>query len=147
MQAQLHWLSLAIYGCVWSASRPGRFTPRERAPIMHWIGSWVGPTEGLPLWRGEEFLDPVGNRTVILRSSRSSHVTILTELSRIQILLTECSTGTTQKLPICSGEISPTRCNNCVFYSQWLYSTCFRWQSHPSSGVQCCIWPQVSWLT
>ena len=36
-----------------------------------------------------------------------------------------------------SGEISPTRCNNCVFYSQWLYSTCFGWQSHPSSGVQC----------
>ena len=33
------------------------------------------------------------------------------------------------------------------FYSQWLYSTCFGWQSHPSSGVQCCIWPQVSWLT
>ena len=46
-----------------------------------------------------------------------------------------------------SGEISPTRCNNCVFYSQWLYSTCFGWQSHPSSEVQCCICPQVSWLT
>jgi hypothetical protein len=45
------------------------------------------------------------------------------------------------------GEISPTRCDNCVFYSQWLYSTCFGWQSHPSSGVQCSIWPQVSWLT
>ena len=45
------------------------------------------------------------------------------------------------------GGESPTRCNNCVFYSQWLYSTCFGWQSHPSSGVQCCIWPQVSWLT
>ena len=24
-----------------------------------------------------------------------------------------------------AGEISPTRCNNCVFYSQWLFSTCF----------------------
>ena len=24
-----------------------------------------------------------------------------------------------------SGEISPTRCNNCVFYSQWLYSIYF----------------------
>jgi len=35
-----------------------------------------------------------------------------------------------------SGEISPTRYINCVFYSQWLYSTCFGWQSHPSSGVQ-----------
>ena len=35
-----------------------------------------------------------------------------------------------------SSEISPTRCNNCVFYSpQWLYSTCFGRQSHPSSGV------------
>ena len=52
----------------------------------------------------------------------------------------------TLKLLKC-GEISPTRCNNCVFYSQWLYSTCFEWQSHPSSGVRCCIWPQVSWLT
>jgi hypothetical protein len=28
---------------VWSASRPDRFTPRERAPGTHWIGGWVGP--------------------------------------------------------------------------------------------------------
>jgi hypothetical protein len=27
----------------WSASRPVRFTPRERAPSTHWIGDWVGP--------------------------------------------------------------------------------------------------------
>ena len=40
-----------------------------------------------------------------------------------------------------SSEIIPTRCNNCVYSSQWLYSTCFGWQFHPSSGVQCCIWP------
>ena len=33
------------------------------------------------------------------------------------------------------SEINPTRCNNCVFSSQWLYSTCFVWQFHPSSGV------------
>ena len=38
------------------------------------------------------------------------------------------------------SEIIP-RCNNCVYSSQWLYSTCFGWQFHPSSGVQCCIWP------
>jgi hypothetical protein len=31
----------------WSASRPGRFTPRERAPVTHWIGGWVGPRAGL----------------------------------------------------------------------------------------------------
>jgi hypothetical protein len=27
----------------WSASRPGRFIPRKRAPGTHWIGGWVGP--------------------------------------------------------------------------------------------------------
>jgi hypothetical protein len=27
----------------WSASCPGRFTPRERDPGTHWIGGWVGP--------------------------------------------------------------------------------------------------------
>jgi len=31
----------------WSASRPGRFTPRERVRGTHWIGDWVGPTTGL----------------------------------------------------------------------------------------------------
>ena len=40
-----------------------------------------------------------------------------------------------------NSEINPTRCNNCVYSLQWLYSTCFGWQFHPSSGVQCCIWP------
>jgi len=31
-----------------SASLPGRFTPRERAPDnTHWIGGWVGPRAGL----------------------------------------------------------------------------------------------------
>ena len=23
------------------------------------------------------------------------------------------------------SEVNPTRCNNCVYSSQWLYSTCF----------------------
>ena len=26
------------------------------------------------------------------------------------------------------SEINPTRCNNCVYSSKWLYSTCFGWQ-------------------
>jgi hypothetical protein len=28
-------------GCEWSASRPGHFTPGERAAGTHWIGGWV----------------------------------------------------------------------------------------------------------
>jgi hypothetical protein len=31
----------------WSASRPGRFIPGERAPSTHWITGWMGPRAGL----------------------------------------------------------------------------------------------------
>jgi hypothetical protein len=36
-------LTLALDGGEWSASRPSRFSPRERAPSTHLIGGWVGP--------------------------------------------------------------------------------------------------------
>jgi hypothetical protein len=38
-----HSLTSALDVGEWSASRSGRFTPRERAPGIHWIGGWVGP--------------------------------------------------------------------------------------------------------
>jgi hypothetical protein len=38
-----HSLTLALDGNEWSASRPGRFIPRERASGTHWIGGWVDP--------------------------------------------------------------------------------------------------------
>jgi hypothetical protein len=33
----------ALDGGEMSASRPGRFTPKERAPGTHWIRCWAGP--------------------------------------------------------------------------------------------------------
>jgi hypothetical protein len=36
-------LTSVLVGGEWSASRPGRLTPAERAPDTHWIGGWVGP--------------------------------------------------------------------------------------------------------
>jgi hypothetical protein len=38
----MHSLTSALDGGEWSAPRPGRFTPRERAPGSYWIGGWVG---------------------------------------------------------------------------------------------------------
>jgi hypothetical protein len=38
-----HSLTSALDGSEWSASRPGRFTPRERALGTHCIGGWVCP--------------------------------------------------------------------------------------------------------
>jgi hypothetical protein len=42
-------LTSALDGGELSASRPGRFTPVERAPGTHWIGGRVGPGTGLDL--------------------------------------------------------------------------------------------------
>jgi hypothetical protein len=48
VNVQIHiFLTSALAGGDWSASRPVRFTPRERAPGTHWIGGWVDPTAGL----------------------------------------------------------------------------------------------------
>jgi hypothetical protein len=40
-------LTSALDGGEWLASRPGRFTAAERAPVTHWIGGRVGPRAGL----------------------------------------------------------------------------------------------------
>jgi hypothetical protein len=38
----MHYLTSALDGGEWSASRPGRCTP-GKSPGNHWIGGWVGP--------------------------------------------------------------------------------------------------------
>jgi hypothetical protein len=39
---QIHiFLTSALVGGEWSASHPGRFTPRDTAPGTHSIGGWV----------------------------------------------------------------------------------------------------------
>jgi hypothetical protein len=48
VDVQIHiFLTSALIGGEWSASRPGRFTPRKRAPGINWIGGWVGTRTGL----------------------------------------------------------------------------------------------------
>jgi len=48
VEVYLHvFLTLALDGEEWSASRPGRFIPRGKNVGTHWIGCWVDPREGL----------------------------------------------------------------------------------------------------
>jgi hypothetical protein len=49
-------LTSALVGGEWSASRPGHFTTGERAPGTHWIGGWVDPTAGLDDVEKRKFL-------------------------------------------------------------------------------------------
>jgi hypothetical protein len=68
-------LTSALDGGERSASRPGRFTPRERAPETHLIGVWVGPRAVLdavvktkipsPYWKSKRItpiVQPVAQR-------------------------------------------------------------------------------------
>jgi hypothetical protein len=44
VDAEIHiFLTSALVEGEWSATRPSRFTPGERAPGTHWIGGWVDP--------------------------------------------------------------------------------------------------------
>jgi hypothetical protein len=56
VEVQLHAsLTSALNGGEWSASRPGRFIPSERARGTQWIGGWVG---------SRAFLDAVVRRKI-----------------------------------------------------------------------------------
>jgi hypothetical protein len=44
MDVKMHtFLTSTLAGGEWTASRPGRFIPGERAPGTHWMRGWVGP--------------------------------------------------------------------------------------------------------
>jgi hypothetical protein len=43
-------LTSALDGREWSASRSGRFTYGERFPGTYWVGGWVDPRAGLGYW-------------------------------------------------------------------------------------------------
>jgi hypothetical protein len=47
VDVQIHiFLTSALAGGEWSASRTDRFTQADRAPGTHWIGGWVNPRAG-----------------------------------------------------------------------------------------------------
>jgi hypothetical protein len=65
-------LTSALVGGEWSTSRPGRFTPRERAPGTHWIGGWVDLRAGLYDLENRKFLTLPGLELRLLgRPARS----------------------------------------------------------------------------
>jgi hypothetical protein len=48
VDVQTHvFLTSALVGGEWSASRPGRFTAGEISPVTHRTGGWAEPTAGL----------------------------------------------------------------------------------------------------
>jgi hypothetical protein len=57
-----HSLTSALDGGEWLASRPGRFIPKERAPVTLSIGGWVVPRAGLDAVMKKKFPAPAETR-------------------------------------------------------------------------------------
>jgi hypothetical protein len=58
---QIHvFLTSALVGGEWSASRPGRFTPGVIAPGIHWIG---GGWTSVSVWTRKKKIDTSGTQT------------------------------------------------------------------------------------
>jgi hypothetical protein len=73
MDVKIHiFLTSALAGGEWSASRPGRFTPWETAPGTHYIGGWVDPRAVLDDVKKRKFLTLPGlERRPLRRPARS----------------------------------------------------------------------------
>jgi hypothetical protein len=59
-------LDLALDGCEWCVSGPGRFTPGDTAPGTHWIGGWVHPKASLDVAEIKKMFTPAGVRTPVI---------------------------------------------------------------------------------
>jgi hypothetical protein len=60
-------------GGEWSASRPDRLPPGEKAPGTHWIGGWVDPRAGLDYLEKRKFLTLLGLELRPLGGPARSH--------------------------------------------------------------------------
>jgi hypothetical protein len=74
MNRATFFLTSALVGGECSASRPGRFTPGETAPDIHWIGGRADPRSGLDDMEERKFLTipgpelrPLGHQPVASR--------------------------------------------------------------------------------
>jgi hypothetical protein len=83
VDVQLHaFLTSALDGGEWSASRPGRFTHREGTPGTHWIGGWVGPRAVLDAVVKRKISSPCresNSRTLIVQPYTDWAITAITD--------------------------------------------------------------------
>jgi hypothetical protein len=68
VQVKLHaFLTSPLDGSECLASRPGRFTPENRAPGTHWIGEWAVPRLDLDAATKSKIPFSVGNLTPVVQ--------------------------------------------------------------------------------
>jgi hypothetical protein len=84
-------LTSALAGGEWSASRPGCFTPKERAPGTHRIGGWVDPRAELDNMEKRKFRPPSVVQPV------ASHYTDYAIQAQLHCIVTNINTDKANK--------------------------------------------------
>jgi hypothetical protein len=97
-----HSLTSALDGGEWSASRLAHFTPRERAPGTHGIGSWVDPRAVLDAVVKRKIPSPhreSNPRTPIVQpvAQRYTDCNMATLISTVQQIMTGLQTADIEK--------------------------------------------------
>jgi hypothetical protein len=101
-----------------SASRPGNFSPEERIPGSHWLGTWMGPRVDLDAMAKNNISAAIWNRTSILRLSSPLLTHYITRLCR---------------LPMCYSVHNILTCLSCSkslrvlnIFDNWMYIRCLQ---------------------
>jgi hypothetical protein len=83
VDVEIHiFLTSALVGVEWSASRLGRFIPGKRDPGIHWVGGWVDPRASLDDAEKRKFLILPGLEL------RSRSATVNFKISELSSMLT-----------------------------------------------------------
>jgi hypothetical protein len=79
-------LNSALVGGEWSASRPGRSSPREIAPGTHWTGGSVGPRIGMNGMEGRKiiFPNPPSSNPLACRITDCSIPALFTKITHLK---------------------------------------------------------------
>jgi hypothetical protein len=93
MDVEIHiFFTSALIGVEWWASRPDRFTPKERTPGTHWIAGWMVPRTGLDAVEKKKFLTLPGvELQTLCRRARSQSLYRLSYLGSSELQTTTAS--------------------------------------------------------
>jgi hypothetical protein len=144
VDVQMHiFLTSALVGGEWSASRPGCFTPGGKSPGTHWTGGWVGPRTGLDDVETENFfLLPGLEIRPLGRPARRQSLYLITSLKQLKLVpspviglyISECYEGPRFKSQR-PGQIS--------WIKDLMVFPCYSWSTFKADKdtfVQSCSW-------
>jgi hypothetical protein len=124
MYSYTHSLTSALDRGEWSASRPGRFNPRERSPSTRWIWGWMGPRAVLDALVKRKIPRPhreSNPRTPIIHpvAQRYTDWAITPKNNAYLIILYNCYSFPLNKLYACSDLMTTLECFSYICVSPW----------------------------